>query len=99
MEFKNSDNGTILIEDTLCSCPVKYRCKHTAALLIAYHHNPNDTRDQQELIQYFSKQTKNNLIETLLSLGERDLKIFEHLFKIKDGKVRKKRKKAKYIRF
>jgi uncharacterized Zn finger protein len=82
----------IAIKSSKCSCPVHYQCKHIAALLIAWHKKPDEFRQQQELVNYFSKQKKAWLIDVLLEFGEKDSEVLERLFKIKDGKARRTRK-------
>lgn len=85
------------IDSAKCSCPVSHYCKHIAALLFAYHVEPHIFREQTELISYFSKQKKDWIIELLLEFAEKDDKLLERLFKIKDGKARRRPRKGKEI--
>lgn len=87
------------INSEKCSCPVSRHCKHIAALLIAYYTAPHTFREQKELISYFSKQKKDWLIELLLEFAEKDDNLLERLFKIKDGKARRRARKGQEITF
>ncbi len=88
-----------IINSANCSCPVSHYCKHIVALLLAYHNESRNFREQTELISYLSKQKKDWLIELLLEFAEKDDKLLERLFKIKDGRARDvhaKEKKSRY---
>lgn len=82
----------ITIDKAKCSCPVRYYCKHIAALLIAWNNKPDSFRNQQELIAYLTKQKKDWLVELLLEFAEKDSEVLERIFKIKDGRARRTRK-------
>ncbi|KKR95752.1 MAG: hypothetical protein UU47_C0026G0009 [candidate division TM6 bacterium GW2011_GWE2_41_16] len=80
------------ISELKCSCPVGNDCKHVVALVLTIYHDSHEIRHQKDLMSYFSRQTKDFLIELLMELAEKDDKILERFFKIKDGKARRRRR-------
>lgn len=54
------EDGTIVEAD--CSCPVSAQCKHIAALLLTWLHQPNDFRKTQETNASLEQRSKEELI-------------------------------------
>ena len=53
------------IKDAQCSCPVSYGCKHIAALLYAWVHQPNTFTKANKLDDILHSQEKTELIELI----------------------------------
>ena len=52
---------------TDCTCPVGNMCKHGAALILKWLHEPSSFVDFDEILQSLEKMTKNELIEIIKS--------------------------------
>ena len=57
------------VASSSCSCPVGYRCKHIAALLLTWVHRPEEFLEQQEadtLLEQYSKAELITLVKKML---------------------------------
>src|SRR5260221_8913124 len=60
------------IVDAICSCPVGMGCKHTAALLLTWIHQPEDFLEQQNVDTVLQQQDKAELIALIKKMLRRE---------------------------
>ena len=92
-----SPNETTTIKSVRCSCPQGGCCKHIAALLLTWYHNPGIFKKQSDLATFLAKQKKQDLIALIFKLCNKDAKLLEQLFKLSEKKVVKRRGAHKLI--
>jgi uncharacterized Zn finger protein len=60
------------IVDAICSCPVGMGCKHTAALLLTWIHQPEDFLEQQDIDTVLQHRDKAELIALIKKMLRRE---------------------------
>ena len=60
------------IVDAICSCPVGMGCKHTAALLLTWIHQPEDFLEQQDIDTVLQQRDKAELIALIKKMLRRE---------------------------
>ncbi len=60
------------IADAVCSCPVGVGCKHTAALLLTWLHQPEDFLEQQDIDTVLEQRSKAELIALIKKMLKRE---------------------------
>ncbi|MFL5690835.1 MAG: SWIM zinc finger domain-containing protein, partial [Ktedonobacteraceae bacterium] len=60
------------IADAICSCPVGMGCKHTAALLLTWIHQPEDFLEQQDVDTVLQQRDKAELIALIKKMLRRE---------------------------
>jgi uncharacterized Zn finger protein len=60
------------IADAICSCPVGMGCKHTAALLLTWIHQPEDFLEQQNIDTVLQQRDKAELIALIKKMLRRE---------------------------